>query len=56
MWRRAFVIVALIAFFAGVSLSREAGSSDLARVVMDVARTIGALDLKSIQYSGSGFA
>jgi glyoxylase-like metal-dependent hydrolase (beta-lactamase superfamily II) len=51
MWKKAFAVLALLAWFAGTSSAQDA-----TKVVNDVAQNIGATNLNSIQYSGSGFA
>ena len=51
MWKRGFEAFALLALFGSASAPKNAGN-----VVEDAARAIGASDLKSIQYSGNGFA
>lgn len=51
MWKKAFVVLALLAWSAGT-----ASAQDATKIVSDVARALGANDLKSIEYSGSGFA
>ncbi len=57
IWKKAFVALAAAAVFAGAAIPKDAAkdakSSD---VVGNVAKNIGANDLKTIQYSGSGFA
>jgi hypothetical protein len=50
MWRRGLVSIFLLTLFAGTSTPKDARG-----VVADVGRTIGAANLKSIQYSGSGY-
>jgi glyoxylase-like metal-dependent hydrolase (beta-lactamase superfamily II) len=51
MWTRRLAVFTLFAFLASAGASKDAKS-----VVDDVARTIGTVNLKSIQYSGIGFA
>jgi glyoxylase-like metal-dependent hydrolase (beta-lactamase superfamily II) len=48
---RRFAIVGALALW-----SASAGSQDASAVLGDVARVLGAADLKTVQYSGSGFA
>ena len=48
MFKKAFAVLVLSAFFAGCS-------SSPADVVNNVAKATGAADLKSIQYSGTGY-
>ncbi len=51
MWNKALAALALAVLCAGTSSPQEAGD-----VVSRVAKTIGASQVKSLQYSGSGFA
>ena len=51
MWKRAFVTVALAGLFAAAGRPKDAKV-----VVSDVAGTIGAADVNSIQYSATGFS
>ncbi|OFW27000.1 MAG: hypothetical protein A3J28_04220 [Acidobacteria bacterium RIFCSPLOWO2_12_FULL_60_22] len=50
MWQRGFAAFVLLALFGSTCMGQDAG-----KVVNDVARTMGATNLKSVQYSGSGF-
>ena len=50
MWKKGFASLVLVASFAAAGAKKEAKSA-----VEDVARTIGAANLKTIQYSGTGF-
>jgi glyoxylase-like metal-dependent hydrolase (beta-lactamase superfamily II) len=51
MWNKALAALALAVLCAGTSSPQQAGD-----VVSRVAKTIGASQVKSLQYSGSGFA
>ncbi len=51
MSRKSLIAVAVIALFAGAATPKDAGD-----VLKDVSKVIGAANLKTIQYSGSGFA
>ena len=53
MSRKLFACAVVLAAFAGACGSR---SQDAKSVVNDAARTLGAADVNSIQYSGTGFA
>ncbi len=48
--RKPFAVAALLALFGGHSTLQDAS-----KVLSEVSRTLGAADLKSIQYSASGF-
>ena len=50
MWKKALIAFAFLAMFASTSRPKDAKD-----VVADVARTIGASDLRSIQYTGTGY-
>ena len=50
MGKRAFGIIVLLAFFGSAAMAQDA------RNIVDVlARTIGAANVKTIQFSGSGY-
>jgi glyoxylase-like metal-dependent hydrolase (beta-lactamase superfamily II) len=49
-WRIASAVVAMVAFVGNTAATQDAG-----KVLTEVARTLGAADLTSIQYSGTGF-
>jgi glyoxylase-like metal-dependent hydrolase (beta-lactamase superfamily II) len=51
MWKKILGTLALAAIFASTSTPKDTGN-----VVNEVSKTIGAENLKTIQYSGSGFA
>ncbi len=51
MWNKAFAALAVVTFFASASSPKNSNE-----VLNNVAKTLGAFELKSIQYSGSGFA
>jgi glyoxylase-like metal-dependent hydrolase (beta-lactamase superfamily II) len=51
MWKKALGTLALAALFAGTSTPKDTGN-----VVNEVSKAVGAENLKTIQYSGSGFA
>ena len=53
MWRKGLVALALLVLFAGKSRPQDKKTAE--NVVADVAKTIGAANVKSIQYSGTGF-
>jgi glyoxylase-like metal-dependent hydrolase (beta-lactamase superfamily II) len=50
VWKKGFASLVLVATFAAAGAKKEAKSA-----VEDVARTIGAANLKTIQYSATGF-
>ena len=50
MWKRGFASLVLVASFAAAGAKKESKSA-----VEDVAQTIGAANLKTIQYSATGF-
>jgi hypothetical protein len=51
--KRGFAALVLFVSFAGTGLPKE--EKKARDVVADVARTLGAADLKSVQYTGTGF-
>src|SRR5579864_6848312 len=53
VWKRTLLALATAAIFAAPAIPKDAKSTD---IVGDVAKNIGAADLKTVQYSGSGFA
>jgi hypothetical protein len=53
MLKQGFAAFALLALFASISLPKE--EKKAGDVVADVARTLGADNLKSVQYTGTGF-
>ena len=54
-WKKVFVGLAALAIFATTSTPKDA-AKDAGDVVNKVAKDLGASDLKTIQYTGSGFA
>jgi hypothetical protein len=50
MWQRGLLSILLLVLFTGTATPKDARG-----IVADVARTIGAASLKTIQYSGSGY-
>jgi len=50
VWKKGFASLVLVAFFAAAGAKKESKSA-----VEDVAQTIGAANLKTIQYSATGF-
>ena len=53
MLQRILGVLALVVLFAGTGTPKE--EKKAADVVADVARTIGAANVKSVQYSATGF-
>jgi len=51
--RKFLIALAVVSCFAGAAIPKDAKSGDVAG---NVAKNIGAADLKSVHYSGSGFA
>ena len=51
MLKKSMVVLGLVALFASTSTPKDAGD-----VLKDVSQAIGAANLKTVQYSGSGFA
>ena len=49
MWQTLLVVLAIFGFMLQLSHAQEANP-----VLVDVAKAMGAIDLKSLQYTGSG--
>lgn len=52
-WQKMFLVAAIAAMLSGTSAPQSSKGGD---VVGNVAKNIGAADLKTVQYTGSGFA